>query len=179
MGKILYDLGNIYQKPGLIPHNGSVLFWAYSVPLDPSDQPVVGAAIETLLKGKTHPERSRRMADLPQNLREAVEEIDAITTPLSQAQMARGDAGVIKQEVALTAAMLKHGARRLLAVIGDDSVTREEAAAELNQIVQRYQQVWLLRNRPGGLSDSVARLTRKRSPYPGLDIGDVLPSLFA
>jgi hypothetical protein len=75
--------------------------------------------------------------------------------------------------------MLKHGARRLLAVIGDDSVSREEAAAELNQIVQRYQQVWLLRNRPGGLSDSVARLTRKRSPYPGLDIGDVLPSLFA
>jgi len=33
------------------------------------------------------------------------------------------------------------------------------------EIIDEYQAVWLLRNRPGGLSDSVARLERSRRDY--------------
>ena len=69
--------------------------------------------------------------------------------------------------------MLKYGAERLLAMIGDDSVNGEEVAARLDAIVTEYEHVWSLRNRPGGMSNSVARLTRKKSPYFGRSVEDL------
>jgi hypothetical protein len=38
---------------------------------------------------------------------------------------------------------------------------------DLREISVEYQAVWLLRNRPGGLTDSVARLERSQRDYAG------------
>ena len=44
---------------------------------------------------------------------------------------------------------------------------RRELDEDMQAIIAEYRQLWLARNRPGGLEDSVGRLERARADYQG------------
>jgi FPC/CPF motif-containing protein YcgG len=82
--------------------------------------------------------------------------------------MARDDAELVKREFALAAELLRFACRTAAARIDAGRVTladlpeaqRAEFAAELADLLPRYRQLWLARNRSGGLVDSAGRLEK-------------------
>jgi hypothetical protein len=133
MAKLVHDLGNVYQSmPPL--KNGSPLFWA-------------------LLDTGEHARRWEQ-ATLDQYA-DAENRIAAAISKLDSATMDRADADLIKQEIRNTAAMLRLACRRGRARLHKPDPSLPDQA---HLVAESHRQLWLARNRPGGLSDSVARL---------------------
>jgi hexosaminidase len=145
-GRVAYDLGEVYRVLGIEPHNSSVLFWMLQWPL-----PEVGEGYRETVS--------------PETLHTTLAAIDQAMVPLSSTQSRRSDAALLKREFELAARMMRHAARRGLYAIGVPDRSAAELDRDLGEIVDEYQAVWLLRNRPGGLSDSLARLERSRRDY--------------
>jgi hexosaminidase len=156
MGKLAYDLGNTYQKAGVLIHNSSLLFWA----LQSS-----GEAFEKRLSRSHTGADSNEAANLKAHMRETLAHIDEAIAPLAQASMSRTDADQIRREFTLAARMLRQGANHMLLVLGDDSAQKGALKDEWDSIEAEYKEVWLARNRPGGLADSVARFKTAREQY--------------
>ena len=85
--------------------------------------------------------------------------------PLGETHSRRPDAALLRREFELAARMMRHAARRGLYAIGAPDRSAADLEHDLREISEEYQAVWLLRNRPGGLDDSVARLERSRRDY--------------
>ncbi len=151
MGKLVYDLGNTYQQPGILIPNSSILFFAYTIPLD------------TLSISKLpHPcaEWIRKVQRFPNKLRATIDYIGDTVFALDRAQMACSGADLIKEELQLTADMLQHGARRLLGSL-DRTINKADLLVEFRAITETYRRLWLARNRSGGFADSLGRMTHE------------------
>jgi len=144
-GRVAYDLGNVYQALGFVPHNSSVLFWMLQWPL---------AQLADY-----------REAVSPETLHAVLAAIDRALAPLQETRSTRADVDLLKREFELAGWMLRHAARRGLLAIGAPIVAATDLDRDLNAIEREYEAVWLTRQRPGGLSDSVARLERSRRDY--------------
>jgi hexosaminidase len=160
MGQLAVDLGNIYQKPGVHLHNSSVLFWAISLPLDALEKT---AEDESLARRITQGMISA--GDAVEKMHQTVAAVDAIMATLPQAAMGCRDASLVVQEFMLAAELLKHGAKRILVVAGDKSVTVADIGIEFAELQEQYKAVWMARNRPGGLEDSLKRMRGERVLY--------------
>ncbi len=68
--------------------------------------------------------------------------------------MQRADAALIQAEIRNGARLLQYGCDRFL---GRDPA---ELDVERETIIGEHRRLWLARNRPGGLADSVAKLRR-------------------
>jgi hexosaminidase len=107
-----------------------------------------------------------------EELEEVAECLDRSREAARQSLPARADGDLLVEETVFGAdlvALLVRDARERLAVGGriesmSDQV-RSALAAELDGLVDRYRELWLKRNRPGGLSDSLAWLENLRSAY--------------
>jgi hexosaminidase len=147
MGKLIYDLGNVYQKPGVIVGNGSVLFRCLQNP---------GTNINESYYAKLTAEK----------LLETREYIDGLMAKLKQVKMARPDAKVYLDEVANAARLLRFATELAIEwkqtdegkVKAIDAKRRAELADELKQIIAEHKRLWVIRNRVGGLADSVAKM---------------------
>jgi hypothetical protein len=84
------------------------------------------------------------------DLERAEAAIESAMRNVHSAKMSRADAELIKDEFANAAAMLRYACRK---------ARGETTPAELDRIVHTHRQCWLARNRPGGLEDSVGKLT--------------------
>jgi hypothetical protein len=147
MGRLAYDLGNVYQAPGVKVHNGSALFWTLQ---------------------RSFEELHKREGPTP-DFAASLEAIDQAMEPLSQARMRRADATLIAREFENTARMLRHACRRGQLMLGQEStgaeLTRNALDDDMRDIIREYEAIWLLRNRPGGLADSAAALEKARADY--------------
>ena len=143
MGQLVYDLGNVYQKPGFAPHNSSLLCNVYH------------------MQG----EDLRGLAVSPGALHDTLDTIDTIMAALDHAEMAVPDADLITREFANAAQMMRHGVKRALFALEDGLLRADDMTADLDAIETEYRALWLARNRPGGLDDSAARITRARELY--------------
>ncbi|MBI1258001.1 MAG: family 20 glycosylhydrolase [Chloroflexi bacterium] len=159
MGKLAADLGNTYQQPGVIVRNGNFLHWIYTVPLEQMRhgwrRSLSGDSAETLNNNSL----------LYEALYGTMEYIDNTMQPLASAQINRPDADLIKREFEQSAHMLKHGAKRALLQIGDEHISKAEMLADLDALIEEQKALWLARNRPGGLDDSLAALEAARELY--------------
>ena len=72
---------------------------------------------------------------------------------------------LLKREFALAGWMLRHAAQRGLLAIGAPMKSAADLDRDLSAIEGEYEAVWLARHRPGGLSDSLARMQRSRRDY--------------
>ncbi|MBZ0284841.1 MAG: family 20 glycosylhydrolase [Anaerolineae bacterium] len=147
MGKLAYELGNIYKIIGPEHTNGQVL--ATTLQISPQN---IQQAMDAYQKwGGIAPDAR------PETLQKALAEIDSIIHPINQATMQRNDHELIKQEFQQAANLLKHAARRLLMFqeVGDD--TPATLQDELKSLVAQQQANWMERNRVGGLADSLKK----------------------
>jgi hexosaminidase len=144
MGRVAYDMGNIYRLVGVEPPNSSALFWVLQEPPGEWRLP-------------------------PLSFEPALEAIDAAMRAMAGARMRRSDAAQIAQEYELAARMLRHACRRgqlLSQAEGPGSPGHRRLLDEdMREIIREYERLWLARNRPGGLAESVARLEGARAAY--------------
>jgi hexosaminidase len=134
IGRAYYDLGEIYRCFNRRTYNSSipfqVLFWADK---DATWKDVTLAEFEAM--------------DM---------ELERIKSEIAGDQMASEDAEIVRMELKHVLNMLA-----LSAEIGKHKLAGTQTPdfeSKLNAIEHEHQHVWLLRNRPGGLSDSTARL---------------------
>ncbi len=150
MGRIATELGNVYQLPGLAGNNGSELFGILQ---------------------SSFPRLRERIAPklTPEALREALRAIEGAMEPLGAARLTRPDvedAQLVMREQVHTAMLMRHACHRGLLALGALSThERHEMDDDLADIIDEYEALWLIRNRAGGLPDSVARLHRAREDY--------------
>ncbi len=143
MGRVAYDLGNVYRVPGLKLHNSSPLFW--------------------ILQG--HRQRVEGLS--ADDFRRTLEAIDRAMAPLAEAQMARPDADLIKREFTNAAQLLRHACRAAIAYLEGDTAAHGDLRAELEALIEEHKSLWLARSRPGGLEDSLKLFDPLRESYGG------------
>jgi hypothetical protein len=137
MGQLAYDLGNVYQKAGKLPGNASALF-------------------HILLHGKGYDFAQQGITLEHLNTTEAA--VREIIGKLDRARMARPDAALIAEEFRNAAEMLLHACYFGRNALSPGSICPAEQEAHLRALIGAHRRLWLARNRPGGLSDSVRRL---------------------
>lgn len=142
MGKLVYDLGNVYKCLKLQP-NSSRLF-----------------RILVNQKNNDAPADVTR-----EQLDRAISAIDSAVAALPRARMDRPDASLISSEIANGAAMLRHAARRGRWLLDRNSERVLDLTEDLRQIIGRHEELWLARNRCGGLSDSAGQLRKTLEMY--------------
>ena len=148
MGRLAYDLGDVYRLLGVEIHNATGLFYALQTPLaDLRQNPLLARA----------------------DFNRPLERLDQAAFELSHAHPETSDAALILNEYDLTIRMLRHACRRGgLAQNpegGEAASLRLELGADLQDLVEDYREIWLRRNRPGGLSDSLARFEAAKLDY--------------
>jgi len=154
MGRLAYDLGNAYQEAGVLVPSASLPALRLLYP----DRPLA---------------EGRRAGLTVEGLEGTLEYVDRVMASLSEARMARPDAELIADEFRNGAALLRHACRLGIARLQTEGgeiasipmETRRALASELEEIMAEYRRLWLRRNRPGGLADSVGRMERLVTTY--------------
>jgi hypothetical protein len=100
-----------------------------------------------------------------EDLRGVEESLEASLERLGRSRLRRPDASLVIDELGTAAALVMLLCRDARARLGEDgrlsSVPegqRAELALGLRPLIERHRQLWLARNRPGGLDDSAAWL---------------------
>ena len=143
-GKLVYDLGNVYKEPKVLWSNRSILF---RILVEPQQSLYEGS-----YKGLT-----------VENLEKTLNFIDRVMAPLPREKMSSPDSQQIIDELSNAAALLRHACRMAIARLEADggrvedipTNIRNELTRDLQNIIKEHKRLWLLRNRQGGLSDSV------------------------
>jgi hexosaminidase len=137
MGRVVHDLGNVYQAIHERLKMSSRLFWA-------------------LVGGE---DRVRLFKDVTREEFDAAEaRIDAALAPLHRAQMDRPDAQLIQDELRNAGAMLRYACERGRRRLRENRLP-EHDVPRMDAIVREHRRLWMARNRAGGADSSVSRLT--------------------
>ncbi|MFL7837868.1 MAG: family 20 glycosylhydrolase [Candidatus Promineifilaceae bacterium] len=151
MGRLAYDLGNVYEASDIRVPNGTVLF--YVLQIRPNE-------MEKLRKDVLAGDLSDR-----ENYTRMRARIDQVMAPLGEAQMKRPDAELLYDEFTWTADMLRHACDRALWLLDGAPTPEENLAAQAQELIDRFQTIWMARNRSGGFRESVARMEAMRADY--------------
>ncbi len=149
MGRIAYDLGNAYRETGVSVRNASVLFRVLQMA----------------------PEQISEIDGLnEEGLYNSLAYVDAVIARLPEAGIGRPDFDLIRREFSWVAAMLRHACRRGIWALGGiqgegKAALRQALLEEADRLVVEFREIWHARNRPGGFSDSLARLDKMRRDY--------------
>jgi hypothetical protein len=144
MGQAALDLGNIYKSVGKPIPNRSALF-NILVPSAARTDPLAGIS--------------------PSDLEAAKGEIDRAIKPLSTVPMNSPGAKLVADEFKCAARMLLHACDKGLWKLNASRQNHVHLANDLNEIIAEHRRLWLARNRPGGLEDSVTRLADDLAEY--------------
>jgi hypothetical protein len=179
MGKLVYDLGNVYLIPGHSRHNGHVLVDLLRARSDdiarqqhliahfrqPDETPrqtlqrisqEVGQDAQAQMLQASVRHHGLLVADVD-SYYQVLADVDKIIAALDEAEIQRPDADLIREEFDLAAQFISHSARRALGLLGEEGFDSVRLNEQMEWLLDRYRQNWLARNRPGGLEDSVAR----------------------
>ena len=136
LGGLLSEMGKVLELVKNRPANASVfnklLFWNMDEKAE-------------ILKDTT-----------PAALKKTVEKFDELESRLTFAKPEIPDASLVKSELANNIAMARHGARRGIAFF--EKSDRTALRHELQKIIRNHEELWLARNRLGGLRESSGRL---------------------
>lgn len=149
VGHAVYDLGNAYLKTGEILSNRNIFDSLMRYELDRS------VKMDKFYQGITTAE-----------LQAAADGIERILGSLSNSAMRRPDGPLVLRELQLGGEMAifscKLGIARIesdgAALSGLPETQRKALARELRGIIVRYRQLWMARNRVGGLKESTEHL---------------------
>jgi hexosaminidase len=147
MGGVAHDLGNAYLHAGAVPHNSSALFRILRAP-DRTSLP--GGVTE-------------------QSLKECAEFIQSAVAPLDDARPARPDSDLLALEFSNTARLLLLACKRGSALLAGDTSAETQwgLASDLREILGNHRELWVARNKIGGLQDSIWPLEARLDEYTG------------
>jgi hexosaminidase len=145
MGRIAYELGNVYQLLPMQIHNGSLLYHVLQMSDDQLRQ-----RFEKMVTDE-------QFATLQPVLAHILERIQVILAPLDSATMKYDDAQT-KAEYRQIGRLFTLAIRRLQSLM-DEHVTID--TDEWQEAIAEQRRLWLGRFREGGLADSVGRFLGK------------------
>lgn len=145
MGRLAHDLGNAYLRAGHQPRNASQLG---HILVRPDHELPAEVTARTLTGCRAY--------------------IDKVMSTLGQARMNRPDQSTLRAEYANTARMMTHACDRGIAIRRgklNTAATKAALARDLRIILGEHRELWLARNRIGGLHDSARRLEKLLDEY--------------
>lgn len=143
LGVTLETLGGLYAGTGKLGLNGSPLF----TELVPGG--LLGALGNADAAGTGH----------------VIEQLDAAIAVLARARPAAPDGALVVRELQQAARLARHGAFRIARGAGFPCPSDAELRRDLAEAIAEQRACWLLRSRPGGLADSLARLETTLADY--------------
>ena len=143
LGATLLRLGGLYEQTGKTALNGSPLF------TDLVEGGLLGSMGEAQADGVAH----------------VVAELDACRAAIAAAKPGCADGPTVQRELRQAARLARHGAWRIGRAAGFDVPDDAALATDLDEAIAEQVECWLLRSRPGGLADSIARLEATRARY--------------
>ncbi|MBW4084414.1 family 20 glycosylhydrolase [Paenibacillus sp. S150] len=155
IGQLLLDLGNYYKlESGINRPNDTEMSMLLRTPLH-----------QVQLVGKLTGEHF-------EHIEQYMEEIEV---RLEQLELECSDAGLVMEEISNGIHFVKHAVKlaRIKKQLAGGSGSLDAALIrrqikDLDLLLHHYRQLWLQRNRPGGLEQSVSKLVRLRAEYTGL-----------
>lgn len=109
------------------------------------------------------PPELRELAVTPGETGQAMDLLDELMSRLARARPMADDGHRAREEWAHALRLARHGCRRMEAVrTGRDHAS---LGKELEDLVAEQKRLWLRRNRPGGLADSLSKFDRVRAAY--------------
>jgi hexosaminidase len=146
LGKIAYGLGNLYKHAGLKTDNSSYLF--------------------EIIQNPAHAWANRFSDEKAVTLFTSnLDRLNQAESTIHTASPDRPDKHLLVREFLLTISLLKHASLRGLQAYLPDKYRKADLYANLDQIIDEYKSIWLLRNRPGGLQDSLAYFETAKKEY--------------
>lgn len=144
-GRFFAKLGDVYRLAGYEPPNSSTLFW--------------------LLK-KSLPELKDYTALLSP---EGLDQVEAAIRQSGSPQAGGPEGSRINREGEFTRRLLLHACKRGRLLLDTDPAAKEELKKhlqpEIDKLIQDTTRLWLERNRPGGLADSLEGFVRIKQEY--------------
>ena len=101
----------------------------------------------------------------PDAVADVVATLDRARDELRGARPTAADGATVVAELDVAIGLARHGALRLLAAADGRVLDPAAMRADLEPLVDAYEERWLARSRPGGLADSVAHLRRTLDSY--------------
>jgi hypothetical protein len=108
----------------------------------------------------------------PEEVDAAEQRLDIALARLERARPGRPDGSLVVEELKTSAALVRVLCQDLRARLAGDGwlasvpePDRRRLAAALEPVIARHRELWLSRNRPGGLSDSAAWLRHLHDVY--------------
>ena len=156
MGRLVYDLGNAYKETDVF-----YFLWPRSAMGYILQRPAISIT--------KWPYKELKVEKLESTL----QYIDNVMSRMPRVRMQKADAKVLRDETHNAAAMLRHACRLAIAklqakdglVSNIPEKTRKELTQDIKQIISEHKRLWRLRNREGGLADSVGRLEKLAAMY--------------
>lgn len=166
MGKVVMDLGNAHQLTGVELSNNSVFNRAL--------QSVERSFREDKVLGKLTVE----------GIEKADSSLSANIILLSKANMACDDADQVYSELLNTAELCRHACRIMKdKVVSKDGtlngISEEERRfliKDISRIIAKHREIWIKRNRVGGLEESVGKIKKIQEYYQALENVKKYPS---
>ena len=146
MGKLAYDLGNIYHQVGYEPDNASAIFHILQNPIKD-------------WKNNLEP------GSASQVFHHILDVIDQITKNRSTNNSLRSDHQLLQREFDLTTDLLRHACMRGLFGFGASEYSPIFLSEDIDRIIKQYRQIWLSRNRTGGLMASLSYFDKMKLDY--------------
>jgi hypothetical protein len=145
LGRALVELGTVYRASGALPKNGTALFRLLISPQDPLSHPRYRGLDSRGLEETV--DRLGKTAETLRSFSSPTVEHERVGRELlwvAEAMILAGQLGIARLErpKESSLASLPNGRRRQL-------------GEKLALILQELPEIWLLRNRPGGLTDSL------------------------
>ncbi|MFN2304278.1 MAG: glycoside hydrolase, partial [Anaerolineales bacterium] len=145
IGQMMINLGNEFKSWGLLLPNSSPLFWL----LQESEEVVKEFDIE-----------DRAL------IHHSIDRLENLQNDLKKVDIDRSDAIVIKKELQLTLSLQSLACKRALYIFGEEnSIQKARLLREINELMGEFRCLWLKRNRPGGLMESVSRFDTLLEEY--------------
>ena len=146
LGELFFELGRVCEVLPARPGNSSVfnhlLFWNMQDP-------------KKALKGMPSA-----------GLRKCLQRFEELEERIAYACPLAADGELVKAELVNAIAMCRHGIHRALAAV-DPKLNRGPMRRELQHVIGAHEDLWLARNRRGGLRESSSRLRDALAPLGG------------
>lgn len=160
MGRIAIALGNLYMLPGLEYPNGSLLFFL----LQQNDRDLT-----TLIRNlDQNVVKEKPFGIITETMQQCLSIIDDCLREMAQSKAPE----LVRDEFQQVALLLRHACLRGLMLNGDATISPDYLLNDLENLIPQQRLLWLARNRPGGLKDSIKRFEPLLRQYRDL-MGDI------
>jgi len=152
MGKLVFDLGNVYQAPGISVPNSSILFQ------------ILQATPEEIAATISNP------SEAIEALLHTKDALDEMMGRFKKVKLDIPDAELVQAEFSWAARILRHACDRGIWVLAtaqgrENPGMQGNLLVDADALIAEFEVIWLARNRLGGFAESVTRMKKMRSAY--------------